>query len=103
MFQKAELERLQQRKVLLVLESETNRLRLAEDWRRLSSRQQWAEAAGGLVRRHPATVAALAIGAGLMASRFLRKPGGFTGGLAQLGKMASTALSVWRLLQKLKP
>ena len=101
MFQKEELARLQQQKALLVLQSEANRQKLAEDWQRLSSVDYWASEAHGLVRRHPAMTAALAAAGGTLAVRlFMRKPGGIAGALGGIGKLTSVALTVWRLFRR---
>ena len=58
MFQKAELERLQQQKELLLLQSDVHRLLLATDWQRLRSPANWLNEAGNVARRHPVWTAA---------------------------------------------
>lgn len=103
MFQAAELERLRARKDLLVLQSEANRLRLTVECGRLRASETWLNKAGGLAQRHPAWTAALATAAGALAVQALRKSGGIMGGLGRLGKMATVALSVWKLLRRRKP
>lgn len=102
MFQKEELERLQKQKALLVLQSEANRQKLAEEWQRLSSADFWVNEAHGLVRRHPAMAAALAAAGGMLAARLVRKPGGVIGAIGGLGKFASVAVTVWRLFRRTK-
>ena len=99
MFQKAELERLQQRKASLVLQSDANRRLLATDWQRLHSAETWLGEAGNLARRHPIWTAALAAAAGVLAVKAMRKPGSVMGGLERLGELASTAFSVWNLVR----
>lgn len=102
MFQEEELERLQKQKALLVLQSEANRHKLAEDWERLSSADFWVNEAHGLLRRHPAMTTALAAAGGMLAVRLLRKPSGIAGTLGGLGKLASVAFTVWRLVRRQK-
>ena len=99
MFQKEELERLKKQKALLVLQSEANRQKLAEDWQRLSSADYWASEARGMVRRHPVVATALAAGGGILAARLLRKPGGIAGTLGGVSRLASVAFKVWRLIR----
>jgi hypothetical protein len=102
MFQKAELARLQEQKDLLVLQSRANRLLLAADWQRLRSPENWLHEAGNLARRHPLWTAVLAAAAGVLAIKTMRKPGSILGGMGSLGKLASTALSVWKLFRRVK-
>lgn len=102
MFQKEELERLRKQKALLVLQSEANRQKLAEDWQRLFSADYWASEARGMVRRHPAVATALAAGGGILAARLLRKPGGIAGALGGVGRLTSVAFTVWRLFRRQK-
>ncbi len=102
MFEKNELASLQRQKDLLVLQSDANRLLLVADWQQLRSLENWRQEAGNLARRHPLWTAALATVAGVLAVRTARKPGSSLGGIARLGKMASTALSVWKLFRREK-
>lgn len=102
MFQKAELERLRLQKDLLVLQSDVNRLLLAADWQRLRSPENWLHEAGNLARRHPLWTAALAAATGVLAVNAVRKPGSVLGGIGRLGKLASTAFSVWKLFGREK-
>jgi hypothetical protein len=102
MFQKTELARLQEQKDLLVLQSRANRLLLAADWQRLRSPENWLHEAGNLARRHPLWTAALAAAAGVLAVKAVRKPGSVLGGMGRLGKLASTAFSVWKLFRREK-
>ena len=99
MFQKAELERLQKQKELLVLQSDVNRLLLAADWQRLRSPENWLNEAGNLARRHPIWTAALAAAAGLLVVKAVRKPGAVMGRLGRLGELAATAFSIWNLVR----
>jgi hypothetical protein len=103
MFQKAELERLRLQKEMLVLQSDANRLLLSADWQRLHSPESWLNAAGNLARRHPVWTAALATAAGVLAVKVVRKPGTVMGGMGKLGKLASMAFSVWRLIRREQP
>ena len=102
MFKKTELARLQAQKDLLVLQSDTNRLLLAADWQQLNSPENWVHEAGNLARRHPFWTAGLTAVAGVLAVQAARKPGSSLGGIACLGKLASTALSVWKLFRQQK-
>ena len=97
MFQKAELERLQAEKSLLVLQSSASRLLLAAEWQRLRSPEHWLGEAGRWGRRHPVLSAALAAAAGALAVQSMRKPGAVAGGIGRLGKIISVAFSVWKL------
>lgn len=99
MFQKAELERLRAQKALLVLQSDAHRLLLAADWQRVRSLENWRNAAGSLVSRHPAWTAALAAAAGALAVKAVRQPGSVMGGMRGLGKLTSVAFSVWKLMR----
>ena len=103
MFQKAELERLQQRKASLVLQSDANRRLLATDWQRLHSAETWLGEAGNLARRHPIWTAALAGAAGVLVVKAVRKPGSVMGGLERLGELASTAFSAWQMFRRARP
>ena len=102
MFQKAELERLQMQKDLLVLQNDTNRLLLVADWQRLRTPETWLHEAGNLARRHPIWTAGLAAAAGVLAVKAARKPGTILGGMDSLGKLASTAFSIWKLFGREK-
>jgi hypothetical protein len=100
MFRKAELEHLQLQKKLLVMQSDANRLLLAADCQHLRSPESWMNETGNLARRHPLWTAALAAGAGLLAVKAVRKPGSVIGGMGSLGKLASTAFAVWKLIRR---
>jgi hypothetical protein len=102
MFQKAELKRLQAQKDLLVLQSDANRLRLALEWQRLRSPEHWLDGAGQAARRHPIWTAVLSAVAGALTVQTVRKPGSILGGVQGLGKIATIALSVWRLFRSKK-
>lgn len=102
MFQKAELERLRLQKDLLVLQSDANRLLLAADWQRLRSPENWLHEASNVARRHPLWTTALAAAAGVLAVKAVRKPSSILGGMGSLGKLASTAFSVWKLFRREK-
>jgi hypothetical protein len=100
MFGKNELERLRIQKELLVMQSDVNRRLLAADWQRLRSPENWMIEAGRLARRHPLWTAALAAAAGMLAVRVVRKPGSILGGLGRVGKLASSAFTLWKLLRR---
>ena len=100
MFQKSELEQLRLRKEQLVAQSEANRQALATDWQRVCSPGSWLDEAGGFLRRHPASTTAAAVAAGVLMVKILRRPGGITGMIGQVGKMASLALTLWRLFRR---
>jgi hypothetical protein len=102
MLGKTELERLRLQKDLLVLQSDANRLLLAAAWQRLRSPENWLHEAGSLARRHPIWTTALATAAGVLAVKAVRKPGSIFGGIGHLGKLASTAFSVWKLFRRVK-
>ena len=102
MLQKAELERLRTQKDLLVLQSDVNRMLLAADWQRVRSPEHWMQEAGHLARRHPIWTAALAAAAGVLVVKTVRKPGSVLGGMGRLGKLASMAFSVWKLIRQKK-
>jgi hypothetical protein len=102
MFEKTELARLRAQKELLVLQSDVNRLLLAADWQQLRAPENWLHEAGHLARRHPLWTAVLTAVAGVLAVQTVRKPGSSLGGIARLVKLASTALSVWKLFRQQK-
>lgn len=102
MFEKTELARLRAQKELLVLQSDVNRLLLAADWQQLRAPENWLHEAGHLVRRHPLWTAVLTAVAGVLAVQTVRKPGSSLGGIALLGKLASTAWSVWKMFRRQK-
>jgi len=97
-FQTSELARLQAQKDLLVLQSRANRVLLAAEWQQLRSPEHWLGEAGRVARRHPVLTAALATAAGALAVQAVRKPGAVAGGIGRLGKFASVAFSVWKLM-----
>ena len=99
MFQKDELKRLQERKALLVLQSDANRLLLTADWQQLRSPDTWMNEAASLARRHPVWVTALATAAGVLAVNVVRRPGSVMGGVGRLGQLASAAFSIWKLIR----
>ena len=101
MFEKAELERLRTQKALLVLQSDANRLLLAAEWQRLRSAETWVNEAGSVMRRHPIWTATLAIAAGVLAIKAVRKPG--LGGLGRWGELAAAVFSIWKLIRQNKP
>jgi hypothetical protein len=100
MLGKVELERLRLQKDLLVLQSEANRWLLVKDWQRLHSPENWLQETGDLARRHPIWTAALAAAAGTLAIQAVRKPGNVMGGKGSLGKLATAAFSVWKLIRQ---
>ncbi len=81
-------------------QSDANRKRLIADWQQLQSPDCWQIELFGLVRRHPAWTAALALAGGLLARKAVRRPGSFLGGIGRIGKFAAVGLSVWRVLRK---
>ena len=97
MFGQAELDRLQKRKELLVLQNDANRLTLSTELRRLRSGEFWQSETTQAARRHPLLTAALGIGAGVVALKALRHPGTTLGFLGKLGGIGSTLLSAWKL------
>jgi hypothetical protein len=102
MFEKTELACLQAQKDLLVLQSDANRLLLAADWQQLRSPENWVHAAGNLAHRHPLWTAGLTAMASVLAVQVTRKPGSRLGGIARLGKLASTAWAIWKLFRRQK-
>lgn len=103
MLQTAELKHLHSRKALLVSQSDANRRLLATEWQRLRAPENWVQEAGNLARRHPLWTAVLATAAGALTVQAVRKPGGFLGSLGRLGKAASLAFGVWKLISRSKP
>jgi hypothetical protein len=99
MFQKAELERQRQRKELLVLQSNANRLLLAADWQRLRAPENWLNEAGNAARRHPVWTAALAAVAGVLVVKAVRNSGAITGLIGRLGNLAPLAFAVWKMFK----
>jgi hypothetical protein len=99
-FQRNELARLQERKALLVLQSEANRQKLAADWSRLSSAGWWLDETGRLMQRHPVLTAALGATAGAVAVRMLRRPGKLIGRFGQVLKLGSLAISGWKFVNR---
>lgn len=102
MFQGTELTRLQERKNLLVAKSDANRRVLADEWRRLCSPENWMRETGRLARKHPAWTAILSAVAGALAVQTVRKPASVTGGIDRLAKLATMAVTVWRLVRRKK-
>jgi len=100
MFQRKELEQLRLQKEQLILQSDANRQRLMSDWRRLQSSEIWLDEILGLARRHPLWVAGLAATAGTLVAKTLRQPRKIMTRIGQVGKFASMAFSVWRLLRR---
>lgn len=98
MLAKNELARVQQQKELLVLQCDARRLLLIAEGRKLRSPERWLTEAGDLALRHPVWTALLTAASGALAVRTLRNPGLILGGIGQLGKLTTLALSVWRLL-----
>jgi hypothetical protein len=103
MFGKAELEQLRVQKQLLVLQSDVNRLLLTREWQRLRSPETWMDEAGSLIHRHPIWIATLAAAVGRRAARFLHLPGEATSGIRRLGKLALSAVVIWKLIRRQKP
>lgn len=99
MLGEAGLESLRLRKELLVLKSDTDRLRLASDLRRLGAPEFWLDEASKTARRHPLLTAALGGGVGLLAIQTLRRPGTATGWLRQLVTLGSAALPLWKMFK----
>jgi hypothetical protein len=102
MFQKTELARLRAQKNLLVLKSDMNRLKLAVEWHRLQSPERWMQEATRAAKRHPLLTAALAAAGGIFTVQTWRNRGSTWGGISGLGKLASTAFTVWKLARKSK-
>ena len=100
MFQEAELTRLQVQKKMLVLQSRANRLLLAAEWQNLRSAKPWREEAGRVLQEHPILTTTLAAAAGVLAIRSFTQPTAVAGGLGKVGKLASLAFSVWKILQR---
>lgn len=103
MVRKTELEQLRIQKELLALQCDANRLILAAEWEQLQSRDYWLAEAGRLAKRHPLKAAALAAAAGLLVTQTVQKPAEISGWLGRLSRVASTALSVWKLFAGNKP
>ena len=97
MFGQAELNRLQARKQLLILECQANRLTLAAEWQRLHTSDFWQKETVDVVRRHPWLTSALAVGAGVVAVKLLRQPGALLGLLTKVGGAGSLLMSVWKM------
>lgn len=102
MFQKAELKDLQTRKDLLVLQSDTNRLLLTVEWRRLRTPETWMKGAGGVAGRHPLWAAALTVVTGVLTARILRKSAAVPGSGGWLGQLLPVALLIWKFLHREK-
>jgi hypothetical protein len=102
MFQRKELEQLHLQKEQLASQSDANRQRLLSDWQRLQSPETWLGEMTGFSRRHPWWIVTLATIAGTLAAKTLRHPGTFINRIGRLGKFASVAFSVWRLLRRKK-
>jgi hypothetical protein len=103
MLGKAELERLRLQKELLVLQSDANRFILAAEWQRLRSAETWSNEAGSLARRHPIWTAVLAMAAGSLAAKTVRRPSAVAGGLGRISRFASLAFAAWRLFKRRNP
>ena len=99
MFGQTELDHLRLRKQLLVLESDANRLTLNAELQRLRSMEIWQKEIGRAVRQHPLLSAALALGAGVVAIKAVRRPGAVLGLLGGLGGAGSALLSAWKLFR----
>jgi hypothetical protein len=97
MLRKAELDQLGSRKELLVRQCNAHRMLLAAEWRRLRSTESWRSEARSSVRKHPMLAAALGVGAGLIAIRFLRRPSAVISWLGQLGGASSALWSIWKM------
>ena len=99
MFGQAELNRLQQRKQLLVLQSQADRLTLTAEVQQLWSMEFWQKGIGQIASRHPLLSAALAAAAGFVAFKAVRRPGMLLSMLGGLGGAGSTLLSLWKLFR----
>ena len=97
MFGQTELDRLQQHKQLLVLQCDANRLTLTADLQRLRSLDFWQKETSQAARRHPLLTAALAVGAGIVAIKVVRKPGALLEWIGGLSGAGSALLSAWKL------
>jgi hypothetical protein len=100
MFQRKKLEQLRLRKEQLILQSDANRQLLLSDWQRLQSPETWLGEMAGLSRRHPWWIVTLATIAGSVTAKTLRRPRKLINRIGRLGKFASVAFSVWRLLRR---
>jgi len=87
---------LQQRKQLLVLQSQADRLTLTAEMQRLCSVDYWQREAGQVAGRHPLLAAAAAAAAGFVALKAVRRPGSVMSLLGGLGGVGSTLWSVWK-------
>lgn len=96
MFQKSEIEQLRLRKEQLIAQSAIYRARLAADWKRLQSPGRWRDEALGFLKRHPVGTTTLAAAGGTLAYKLFRHPRKIIGGI---GKLASTAISAWKLFK----
>lgn len=96
MFGQAELARLQQRKRLLMLQSQADRLTLTAEVQRLCSVDYWQREAGQVAGRHPLLTAVAAAAAGFVAIKAVRRPGTLLNMLGGLGGVGSTLWSVWK-------
>jgi hypothetical protein len=94
------IKQLQLQKERLVAQSEVNRSALAADWRRLQSPGHWLDEADVFFRRHPVWMATLATVAGTLAFKVLRRPGTFLGRIGWLSRLASVAISAWKLFNR---
>lgn len=81
-------------------QSEANRLAFIADWRRLQSPDPWLNEAGNFFRRHPLWLATLATAAGTFAVKIFRRPGTLFGRIGKWGKLASAAISAWKLINR---
>jgi len=102
MFQRKELEQLRLQKEQLILQSDAHRQRLMSDWQRLQSSEVWLGEILGFTRRHPLWIVTLAVAAGTLLAKTLRRPRTLISRIGQLGKFASMAFSAWRLLRRKK-
>ena len=99
MFGQAEIDRLQQRKQMLVLQSQADRLTLTAELQQLRSVEFWQKGVVQVATRHPLVSAALAAAAGFVAIKAVRRPGTLLGLLGGLGGAGSTLLSIWKLFR----
>ncbi|MCL4788948.1 MAG: hypothetical protein KJ070_19500 [Verrucomicrobia bacterium] len=100
MLGEAELETVRLRKELLVLKSDTARLRLLSELQRASKPEHWLNEASQAARRHPVLTAGLGVGLGVVALQSLRHPVATLGWLGRLGGLGSTVFSAWKLFNK---
>lgn len=100
MFHRRQLDALQRRKELLVLQCDATRSLLTLECRRLKSPGLWLGEAGRLAREHPLWTAGLGVVAGAAVARMATRPRQWAGWLRVGMQALPTALSLWRALRK---